>query len=297
MTSPRRAFTLIELLVVMAITAILIGLLLVGVAKVRESANRMQCGNQLRVVGMALHSLHHKHGFFPHNGGWDGKQTIQAKSGAQVVVHTNDFVSGKWPWGVGDPKLGARQQTGSWLFTLLPYLDQQAAYMRRDWSTAVPAYYCPSRRRPFAAPPANDVHGTYEGGGWDWAHADYAGNPRLMPGRPQVRRSSDATDGKSTTILAGEKALDADQVTSGTWYWDEPYFVGGSDSTIRKGDRLVRDTSGAFMAARENWGSAHTAGVHFLFVDGSVRQLGFDIDAVAMKALLSPAGRDRTPEF
>src|SRR5688572_7973995 len=106
--SRRSAFTLIELLVVIAIIAILIGLLLPAVQKVREAAARMKCGNNLKQLGIAAHSYHDTHGQFP--------AAVQIArppaNGAQEMVSA-----------YRTPGFGP-----NWAVFLLPYIEQESLY-------------------------------------------------------------------------------------------------------------------------------------------------------------------------
>ena len=293
----RRGFTLIELIVVIAIIAILIGLLLAAVQKVRSSAAMTSCGNHLRQIGIALHHFHDAHKVFPSNGGWDKKQKIKAANGSLTTVFTGDWGHPAATWGVGDPKLGPRQQTGSWAYSILPYVEQDTMYHDRLWNEAIAIYVCPARRPPLAVQVKDDAWGYSVGGGGAWGHIDYGGNARLFADRPVCRNLGYIKDGTSNTILVAEKAMDSDLYLTGTWYWDEPFFVGGSGGTARWGKTLVRDAPGIALATRGNWGSAHAAGVQLLMADGAVRPIGFNADTSLMAALLSPQGREALSDF
>src|SRR5947209_11503142 len=124
----RPAFTLIELLVVIAIIAVLIGLLVAAVQAAREAANRAACANNLRKIGLALQMHHDANGAFPSNGGWDGKQKILSTGGTPTLVMTTEAVNPPHVWGVGDPVRSAYDQTGSWAYAILPYVEQEAMH-------------------------------------------------------------------------------------------------------------------------------------------------------------------------
>jgi len=119
----------------------------------------------------------------------------------------------------------------------------------------------------------------------------------MFPDRPTCRNMAYITDGASNTILVGEKAMDVGLYATGSWYWDEPFFLGGSGGTARWGKKLLRDTRGGALAARGNWGSAHDGGAQFLFADASTRLISYGTSSDLMLILLTPQGGETVPDF
>jgi prepilin-type N-terminal cleavage/methylation domain-containing protein/prepilin-type processing-associated H-X9-DG protein len=294
--TPRHGFTLIELLVVIGIIAVLLALLLAAVQQVREAANRIACASNLRQMGLALQQHHDTFGMLPSNGGWDGQQTITSASGQPTRVMTVEF-NGLPPhiWGVGDPKRTCVDQTGSWAYAILPFLEQQAMHRERAWTYAVKLYACPSRRpAEVQAVIPQDEYATYTGGGWSWGKTDYAANGLVIANRPQCLGLAQLTDGTANTVLVGEKAMSPKNYRTGTWYWDEPFFLGGAGGTARDGTQVLRDRLDVVFIF--NWGAAHRSGAQFLFADGHVRLLTFDTPAGVVKAMLTPNGGEVMPD-
>lgn len=205
--SRRSGFTLVELLVVIAIIGVLIALLLPAVQQAREAARRIQCNNQIKQLGLALHNYHDTYQKFPagaHMG--DGKDTSCTLS----------TPSGKWR---GIP----------WTVAILPFLEQTNLYDQVNmtgqfvctkqesgdaanmtvWSTSLEAFQCPS----FPAKSTENNHTNYYGvmgGGTDtqgYCQSSNVGRKFYNNGILfQNSRTNFASivDGSSNTFLVGE---------------------------------------------------------------------------------------------
>jgi prepilin-type N-terminal cleavage/methylation domain-containing protein/prepilin-type processing-associated H-X9-DG protein len=126
----RSGFTLIELLVVIAIIAILIGLLLPAVQKVREAANRASSTNNLKQLALAMHNYHDVNGQLPHNGTWNYSAWLWGPW------------MGQWTWSIPRPEVAPGC---TWAFKVLPYVEQNNMYQNWSFTTPLKVFLDPQR--------------------------------------------------------------------------------------------------------------------------------------------------------
>ncbi len=277
----RRGFTVIELLVVIAILATLLGLLLPAVQKVREAAARLQCANNLKQIGMAVHNY----------------------SSTFRVVPTEG----------GGPTLnGGPGHAASVFFNLLPYLEQQQLYECSSGpgqNQPLAVFLCPSDTTADGGqPPAGAQSGDQALGSYIYS-VQVPGNSLggVFPTTPQTRLSLNAAmqDGLSNTIIAGEQV----QVCGGMGTVGNPWGTiynrrcyGGADLSPRA---LAVGVNTAACTpppgpppGRAVFASPHPTTLNFLMGDASVQTCSAEVDvnSVLVPALTANAG-DIFPGF
>ena len=291
----RTAFTLIELLVVIAIIAILIALLVPAAQRVRAASARLQCTNNLKQIGLALHGYHDRMGTFP-----PGYKTA-------VASDNSDLGPG---WG--------------WAALLLDDLEQANLKNRIRFNLSIrdPAnapvcgqtlaiYQCPSERNSDAFAVMDETgmamatvgRSSYVAmnGVLGVSGDSFDNNGAFI--RNVGMRTSDITDGLSNTLFVGERSSDMSSVT---WTGAVPMGIVPAQRYANPADQLANaELAPALTLAHgskdhlpnnplvfdaDATASFHALGVNFLFGDGSARFLGSDIKGEVYEALLTRAG-------
>ena len=283
----RAGFTLVELLVVIAIIGILVALLLPAVQSAREAARRMQCINNLKQLALACHNHHSAHSIFPSAGGPDW-------------TYHMTFINGR-------PAI-APLQHGGWGYQVLPFIEQEAVWMGGNAttdvdrsivaiSTPIPAFFCPTRRRPEVVKAADWYNNPNSGKTFGHAKNDYVASswsstssqPKGVGPITNMEPSSiaDVRDGTTNTLLLGEKQMNVAFLGQMQANDNEGYTCGWNHDTSRHTALApaadFRDPGG--NPGDDRFGSSHSGGVNFALCDGSVRAISFQIDLTTFQRL------------
>jgi prepilin-type N-terminal cleavage/methylation domain-containing protein len=304
----RKGFTLIELLVVIAIIAILIGLLLPAVQKVREAAARAQCANNLKQIALATYNFENVYHRFP-----PGLHYPGAVAGYPAAWDLN-------PGGQAGKYYGL-------MLALFPYLEQDNIYKQWDFTStyanntttgtsagavAIATLICPSESWEALAPPAGPYAalgvGEYSGhffgltsyGGCSGTSATTPANQApamLQNGIFNINskvRVIDITDGTSNTLFFGERSRMNLLTTSssqalGGYAWANEFAL--EDNTMNTNSGLINGTMATVPHGTDDFGSQHSAGAgaNFALADGSIRFISNTIMAVNYQRLSARA--------
>ena len=306
-TSSRAGFTLIELLVVIAIIAILIGLLLPAVQKVRDAAARIKCANNFKQLGLASHNYQDTNGTFP------SPRPLRPSGTPAQIGTAGGYTSYRW-----NLLPASSESLGGWMVRLLPQLEQQNVVNPFAGITTVagitPAFNaaqkqkiamfsCPADSRdlatylgqPVALTSYCGVTGNNEVEGSDAKNGVFATfqwqSGRKTPGS----KFAAITDGLSNTVMVGERPPAAD-VGYGWWiYTDfdtllgypnrETYILSGCN-----GNEMFRADIVTNPKAACHYWSLHTGGGNWLLADGSVRFLTYNAATTTLVDMASMDG-------